>query len=38
MGMYLFSLIMIVLNVAAFGPGLFRACDKQIDLEPQTAA
>jgi hypothetical protein len=24
MGMYLFSLVMIVLNVAAFGPGLFR--------------
>jgi len=23
MGMYLFALIMIVLNVAAFGPGLF---------------
>ena len=25
MGMYLFSLVMIILNVAAFGPGLFRA-------------
>jgi hypothetical protein len=24
MGMYLFSLIMIVLNLAAFGPGLIR--------------
>jgi hypothetical protein len=24
MGMYLFSLVMIILNVAAFGPGLFR--------------
>ena len=24
MGMYLFALIMIVLNVAAFGPGVFR--------------
>jgi hypothetical protein len=24
MGMYLFSLVMIILNVAAFGPGLMR--------------
>jgi hypothetical protein len=36
--MYLFSLFMIVLNVAAFGPGLFPAKDKQITLNPQTAA
>lgn len=38
MGMYLFALIMIVLNVAAFGPGLFRAEDKKISLQPQRAA
>jgi hypothetical protein len=37
MGMYLFSLIMIVLNVAAFGSGLFRAEEKRISLQPQTA-
>ena len=37
MGMYLFSLVMIVLNVAAFGPGLFRAEEKQISLQPQKA-
>jgi len=37
MGMYLFALIMIVLNVAAFGP-LFRAEDKKISLQPQRAA
>src|SRR5947207_9205264 len=28
MGLYLFSLVMIVLNVAAFGPGLFRREEK----------
>jgi hypothetical protein len=38
MGMYLFSLVMIVLNVAAFGPGLFRAGDKQVSLQLQPAA
>jgi hypothetical protein len=37
MGMYLFSLIMIVLNVAAFGPGLFRRQEKPIILQPETA-
>src|SRR6516162_9766321 len=38
MGMHLFSLVMIVLNVAAFGPGLFRAEEKQISLQPQKAS
>jgi len=37
MGMYLFSLVMIALNVAAFGPGLFRPEDERISLQPQTA-
>ena len=37
MGMYLFSLVMIVLNVAAFGPGVFHANGKQIRLQPETA-
>src|SRR6266550_8785920 len=37
MGMYLFSLIMIVLNVAAFGSGLFRSEEKRNSLQPQTA-
>ena len=37
MGMYLFSLVMIVLNVAAFGPGLLRGSEKEIRLQPQTA-
>jgi hypothetical protein len=37
MGMYLFSLVMIVLNVAAFGPALIRVEDKQISLQPQEA-
>ena len=32
MGMYLFGLIMIVLNVAAFGPGLIRAERERISL------
>jgi len=35
MGMYLFGLIMIVLNVAAFGPGLIRAERERISLRPQ---
>jgi hypothetical protein len=35
MGMYLFSLVMIVLNMAAFGTGLF-ARTKQIRLQPET--
>jgi uncharacterized membrane protein YphA (DoxX/SURF4 family) len=38
MGMFLFSLVMIVLNVAAFGPGLFRADEKPITLQPEAAA
>jgi hypothetical protein len=36
MGMYLFSLVMIVLNVAAFGTGLFREQGKHIRLQPET--
>jgi hypothetical protein len=36
--MYLFSLIMIVLNAAAFGPGLFRRQEKPIILQPEAAA
>jgi hypothetical protein len=35
--MYLFSLVMIVLNVAAFGPGVLHANGKQIRLQPETA-
>jgi len=38
MGMYLFSLVMIVLNVAAFGPGVFCEERKQIRLQPGTVA
>jgi Vitamin K-dependent gamma-carboxylase len=38
MGMYLFSLVMIVLNVAAFGPGLFRRKGEGITLQPQVVA
>ena len=38
MGMYLFSLIMIVLNVAAFGPGLLRRGEKPITLQPEATA
>ena len=38
MGMYLFSLVMIVLNVAAFGPGLVRRKDQEITLQPQVVA
>jgi Vitamin K-dependent gamma-carboxylase len=37
MGMWLFSLVMIVLNVAAFGPGLIRSEHKRISLQPQGA-
>lgn len=36
MGMYLFSLVMIVLNVAAFAPDIFRAQDRRIRLQPAT--
>ena len=32
-----FSLVMIILNVAAFGPGLFREEAKRIRLQPETA-
>ncbi len=38
MGMYLFALVMIVLNVAAFGPGCFAQRTKEISLQPQRAA
>ena len=34
MGMYLFSLVMIVLNVAAFGAGVFRANREELGLQP----
>jgi len=37
MGMYLFALIMIVLNVAAFGPGLSRMERWTASLQPQKA-
>jgi Vitamin K-dependent gamma-carboxylase len=37
MGMYLFALIMIVLNVAAFGPGLGWGQTKQLFVRPQAA-
>jgi hypothetical protein len=37
MGMYLFSLIMIVLNLAAFGPGLIRQ-NAKVALSEQEAA
>jgi hypothetical protein len=37
MGMYLFALIMIVLNVAAFGPGLSRMQRCGISVQPQKA-
>jgi hypothetical protein len=35
MGMYLFAFIMIILNVAAFGPGLIRTERVRISLRPQ---
>jgi len=35
MGMYLFALIMIILNVTAFGPGLIRTEHARISLRPQ---
>jgi hypothetical protein len=38
MGMYLFALIMIVLNVAAFGPGFIRIERYRIGLWPREAA
>ena len=38
MGMYLFSLVMIVLNMAAFGPGLFGAEDRRISLQLRRAS
>jgi hypothetical protein len=37
MGMYLFSLVMIVLNVAAFVPDLFRRKGRPITLQPEAA-
>jgi hypothetical protein len=37
MGMYLFSLVMIVLNAAAFGPGLFRRKKQPVMLQPEAA-
>jgi hypothetical protein len=37
MGMYLFALIMIVLNVAAFGPGSIHVERQAINLRPQQA-
>ena len=38
MGMYLFSLVMIVLNVAAFGPGLLHRKGQRLMLQPEPAA
>jgi hypothetical protein len=38
MGMYLFSLVMMVLNVAAFWPGLFHREEKPIIVQPDAAA
>jgi len=35
MGMYLFALIMIILNIAAFGPGLVRSQRESPGLLPQ---
>jgi len=37
MGMWLFSLVMLVLNVAAFGPGLTRPEHAKISMQPQGA-
>jgi hypothetical protein len=37
MGMWLFSLVMIVLNMAAFGPGLIRSEHATISMQPQGA-
>jgi Vitamin K-dependent gamma-carboxylase len=37
MGMWLFSLVMIVLNVAAFGPGLIRPEHAKISMQPLAA-
>jgi hypothetical protein len=38
MGMYLFSLVMVVLNVAAFGAGLFRRQSGGTTFQPQVVA
>ncbi len=38
MGMYLFSFVMIILNVAAFGPGLFQEEAKRTRLQPETTS
>ena len=38
MGMYLFSLVMIILNVAAFGPDLFRRQREQVRLHANPAS
>jgi hypothetical protein len=38
MGMYLFSVVMIVLNVAAFGPGLFRGTGQPRMFQPAAAS
>ena len=38
MGMYLFSLVMIILNLAAFGPGLFRQETEEVRLQPEPTA
>jgi hypothetical protein len=37
MGMYLFAFIMIILNLAAFGPGLIRPEHAKISMQPQGA-
>jgi hypothetical protein len=37
MGMYLFSLVMIVLNVTAFGASTFCANREQVRLQPDPA-
>jgi hypothetical protein len=38
MGMYLFSLIMMILNLAAFGPGLFARQEEKSVLPEQEPA
>ncbi|PWT77901.1 MAG: hypothetical protein C5B58_16035 [Acidobacteria bacterium] len=37
MGMWLFSFVMIILNVAAFGPGFIKAEHEKMKLQPQEA-
>ena len=37
MGMYLFALVMIVLNVAAFGPGVFNSAQAREKGDPRDA-